>query len=176
MSRKLAMQLYGNRLVNDLQVYLRSLHTHQANNQIVSRARDALLSTLREHFEKEPQSTLQVQLLPEETFINNTLLPIAMQDFGRIKELTERLRGMGVGELVSHFQCDQGRSVELRAERIRLHARADGDGESILHRNPSARAGLLIIRFVGAGRTSGGSVAVCWSTGWVGWSARLGTG
>jgi len=100
MSRKLAMQEYGNRLVNDLQVYLRSLHTHKANNQIVSRARDGLLTTLQEHFGKEPQSTLQVQLLPEETFINNTLLPIAMQDFARIKELTERLRTMGVGELV----------------------------------------------------------------------------
>jgi hypothetical protein len=100
MSRKLAMQEYGNQLVMDLQVYLRSLHTHQANNAIVSRARDALHKTLEDHFSKEPQGTLQVQLLPEETFINNTLLPISMQDFGRIKELTHQLRGMGVGEVV----------------------------------------------------------------------------
>jgi len=100
MSRKAAIQQFGNQLVMDLQVYLRSLHTHQANNDIVSRARDALLKTLQDHFKTEPQSTLQVQLLDEETFINNTLLPIALQDFGRIKELTRQLRGMGVGEVI----------------------------------------------------------------------------
>ena len=124
MSRKLALQQYGNRLVNDLQVYLRSLHTHQANNQIVSRARDALLATLYEHFEKEPQSTLQVQLLPEETFINNTLLPISMQDFGRIKELTERLRGMGVGELVFNASVTkEGLSTFAKAVYDCMHSR-----------------------------------------------------
>lgn len=100
MSEKAALQQYGNRLVNNLQVYLRSLHTHDAKNDIVVRARDSLKATLTDHFEAEPQSTLQIQLLPEETFINNTLLPVAMQDFERIKELTKELKAMGVGELI----------------------------------------------------------------------------
>jgi len=98
--QKAALQKYGNRLVNDIQIYLRSLNTHDANNEVVTRARDALHETLHEHFSEEPQSTLQVQLLPEETFINNTLLPIAMSDFGRIKELTAQLQHIGVGELI----------------------------------------------------------------------------
>ena len=100
MTQKAELRQYGNRLVNDLQVYLRSMHTHDANNAIVIRARDALFTTLNEHFGNEPQSTLQIQLLPEETFINSTLLPIAMQDFARIKELTKELAAMGVGELI----------------------------------------------------------------------------
>lgn len=100
MSQKSELRKYGNRLINDLQVYLRSLHTHDANNDIVTRARDELFGTLTEHFDAEPKSTLQVQLLPEETFINNTLLPIAMQDFERIKELTKELKTMGVGEII----------------------------------------------------------------------------
>ncbi len=100
MTQKAELRKYGNRLVNDLQVYLRSMHTHDANNAIVIRARDALYVTLTEHFEDEPQSTLQIQLLPEETFINSTLLPIAMQDFGRVKDLTKQLATMGVGELI----------------------------------------------------------------------------
>ncbi len=100
MTQKAELRKYGNRLVNDLQVYLRSMHTHDANNAIVIRARDALFVTLTEHFDDEPESTLQVQLLPEETFINSTLLPIAMQDFGRVKELTKQLATMGVGELI----------------------------------------------------------------------------
>jgi len=100
MTQKAELRQYGNRLVNDLQVYLRSMHTHDANNAIVIRARDALFATLTEHFDGEPQSTLQIQLLPEETFINNTLLPIAMQDFGRVKDLTKQLAAMGVGELI----------------------------------------------------------------------------
>ncbi len=100
MTQKAELRKYGNRLVNDLQVYLRSMHTHDANNAIVIRARDALFVTLTEHFDEEPESTLQVQLLPEETFINSTLLPIAMQDFGRVKELTKQLATMGVGELI----------------------------------------------------------------------------
>ena len=100
MSRKELMQQYGTTLVQGLQVYLRALHTHQANNDIVKRTRDALNDTLRDYFEREPHGTLQVQLLPEETFLNNTLLPIAMQDFGRIKDMTEQLRQMGVGELI----------------------------------------------------------------------------
>ena len=100
MTQKAELRKYGNRLVNDLQVYLRSMHTHDANNAIVIRARDALFVTLTEHFDDEPESTLQVQLLPEETFINSTLLPIAMQDFGRVKELTKQLAAMGVGELI----------------------------------------------------------------------------
>jgi hypothetical protein len=100
MSRKEIMQVYGTKLVNELQVYLRALHTHQANNDIVKRTCEALNSTLKDYFEREPQGSLQVQLLPEETFLNNTLLPIAMQDFARIKELTSQLRQMGVGELI----------------------------------------------------------------------------
>ena len=100
MNQKAALQKYGNRLVNDIQIYLRSLNTHDANNEVVTRARDALHTTLHDHFSEEPQSTLQVQLLPEETFINSTLLPIAMADFGRIKELTEQLQSIGVGELI----------------------------------------------------------------------------
>lgn len=100
MSRKQIMQTYGTKLVNELQVYLRALHTHQANNEIVKRTRDALSATLKDYFDREPQGSLQVQLLPEETFLNSTLLPIAMQDFARIKEMTLQLRQMGVGELI----------------------------------------------------------------------------
>jgi len=100
MSRKQIMQVYGAKLVNELQVYLRALHTHQANNDVVKRTRDALHSTLKGYFDREPQGSLQVQLLPEETFLNSTLLPIAMQDFERIKEMTAQLRQMGVGELI----------------------------------------------------------------------------
>ena len=100
MSRKQAMQVFGAKLVNQLQVYLRALHTHQANNDIVKRTRDAFFSTVSEYFERDPQGSLQVQLLPEETFLNNTLLPIAMQDFARIKTMTIELREMGVGELI----------------------------------------------------------------------------
>ena len=97
---KEALRGYGNRLVGDLQVYLRSLHTHDIKNAIVVRARNALFRTLEEHFEEEPDTALHVQLLPEETFINGTLLPIAMADFGRILELTGQLRTIGVGEIV----------------------------------------------------------------------------
>ncbi len=97
---KEALRTYGNRLVGDLQVYLRSLHTHDVNNDIVVRARDTLFVTLQEHFDREPDTVLHVQLLPEETFINSTLLPIAMADFGRILELTGQLRNIGVGEIV----------------------------------------------------------------------------
>ena len=97
---KEALRSYGNRLVGDLQVYLRSLHTHDVNNAIVVRARNALFRTLEEHFEEEPDTALHVQLLPEETFINGTLLPVAMADFGRILELTGQLRTIGVGEIV----------------------------------------------------------------------------
>ena len=100
MSRKQIMQVYGTKLVNELQVYLRALHTHQANNDIVKRAREALNSTLKGYFVREPQGSLQVQLLPEETFLNNTLLPIAMQDFARIKEMTVQLRQIRVGEMI----------------------------------------------------------------------------
>ena len=50
---KEALRSYGNRLVGDLQVYLRSLHTHDVNNAIVVRARNALFRTLEEHFEEE---------------------------------------------------------------------------------------------------------------------------
>ena len=89
---KEALRSYGNRLVGDLQVYLRSLHTHDVNNAIIVRARNALFRTLEEHFEEEPDTALHVQLLPEETFINGTLLPVAMADFGRILELTGQLR------------------------------------------------------------------------------------
>ena len=97
---KEALRSYGNRLVGDLQVYLRSLHTHDINNAIVVRARNALLRTLEEHFSTDPNTALHVQLLPEETFINGTLLPVAMADFGRILELTGQLRTIGVGEIV----------------------------------------------------------------------------
>lgn len=100
MKQKAALQKYGNVLVNDIQIYLRSLNTHDVHNEVVKRSRDALHETLQKHFSEEPQGTLQVQLLPEETFINNTLLPIAMGDFGRIKELTSQLRKVGVGELI----------------------------------------------------------------------------
>jgi hypothetical protein len=100
MSRKQVMQEYGTKLIHELQVYLRALHTHQANNDIVKRTRNALHSTLREYFAREPQGSLQVQLLPEETFLNSTLLPIAMQDFGRIKDMTAQLRQMSAGELI----------------------------------------------------------------------------
>jgi hypothetical protein len=100
MSNKAALRQYGNRLVNDIQIYLRSLNTHSANNEVLARTRDALHETLHEHFKEEPQSTLQVQLLPEETFINSTLLPIAISDFDRIKELTRQLQNIGVGELI----------------------------------------------------------------------------
>ena len=100
MKQKAALQQYGNHLVNDIQIYLRSLNTHDAKNEVVTRARDALYKRLQEHFAEEPQSTIQVQLLPEETFLNNTLLPIAMADFGRIKELTSQLQRVGVGELI----------------------------------------------------------------------------
>jgi|GEM_PF-1804942 len=97
---KEALRDYGNRLVGDLQVYLRSLHTHDVNNAIVVRARNALFRTLEEHFEQDPDTALHVQLLPEETFINGTLLPVAMANFGRILELTGQLRTIGVGEIV----------------------------------------------------------------------------
>ncbi len=100
MSNKAALRRYGNRLVNDIQIYLRSLNTHSANNEVLARTRDSLHETLHEHFSEEPQSTLQVQLLPEETFINSTLLPIAIGDFDRIKELTKQLQNIGVGELI----------------------------------------------------------------------------
>ncbi len=100
MSQKEIMQAYGTKLINELQVYLRALHTHQPNNDIVKRSSDALNSTLKDYFERDPQGLLQVQFLPDETFLNNTLLPISMRDFVRIQELTTQLRNMGVGELV----------------------------------------------------------------------------
>jgi hypothetical protein len=99
-TNKAALQKYGSRLVNALQIYLRSLNTHGANNDVVTRARDELHEILIEHFSVEPQSAIQVQLLPEETFINNTLLPIAIGDFERVKDLTKQLHSVGVGELI----------------------------------------------------------------------------
>ena len=160
---KEALRSYGNRLVGDLQVYLRSLHTHDVNNAIVVRARNALFRTLEEHFEEEPDTALHVQLLPEETFINGTLLPVAMADFGRILELTGQLRTIGVGEIVflpgvttdelssfarAIFQCmhkrtpidtrdfGQIRALELEYSAVGSAERDSPGGHLALHRTP----------------------------------------
>jgi hypothetical protein len=97
----------GLSLVNQLQVYLKSLHTYTANNTMVIRALDGLHDSLQEHFKNHPNDTLQIQLLPEETFFNNTLLPIALKDFERIRTLTEDLRSLDIGEVVFDARVNQ---------------------------------------------------------------------
>ena len=128
MSQKQKIQVYGNHLVNDLQVYLRSLHTHQANNEIVVQAREALYATLRSYFDREPSSTLEIQLLPEETFINNTLLPVALKDFDRVRDLTADLRKMNIGELIFDNRVSR-ESLSKLAEvfYVGLHAKTQSD-------------------------------------------------
>jgi hypothetical protein len=102
-----AQKELGLSLVNQLQVYLKSLHTYTANNTMVIRALDSLNETLQEHFREHPTDTLQIQLLPEETFFNNTLLPIALKDFERIRTLTEDLRSLDIGEVVFDARVNQ---------------------------------------------------------------------
>ncbi|MAY79959.1 MAG: hypothetical protein CL930_04150 [Deltaproteobacteria bacterium] len=108
-----AQKELGLALVNQLQVYLKSLHTYTANNTMVIRALDGLNDSLQEHFKNHPSDTLQIQLLPEETFFNNTLLPIALKDFERIRILTEDLRSLDIGEVVFDARVNQQSLSEL---------------------------------------------------------------
>ncbi|MGB0639222.1 MAG: hypothetical protein ACPGTU_07820, partial [Myxococcota bacterium] len=108
-----AQQQLGLTLVNQLQVYLKSLHTYTANNTMVIRALDSLNESLQEHFRDHPTDTLQIQLLPEETFFNNTLLPIALKDFERIRILTEDLRSLRIGEVVFDARVNQQSLIDL---------------------------------------------------------------
>ena len=104
--------------MNQLQVYLKSLHTYTSNNTMVIRALDGLNHTLQEHFQNHPDDTLQIQLLPEETFFNNTLLPIALKDFERIRILTEDLRSLEIGR---RYPCGTARDRDANTQVIFRH-------------------------------------------------------